>query len=302
MIQDLQPTLANNSTIESCIQWVHDHLKQADLFYGHGSDNAWDEAVFLVMSALKMPIQGDTNKLQQIVTAEQALQIKEWTENRISTRNPLPYITSKAYFCGLEFDVNKDVLIPRSPIAEMIGTAFQPWLADEPANILDLCTGCGCIAIACAYAFPNATVDATDLSQEALQMAAVNRLKHGLETRLRLFQGDLFTALPEPKPQYDLIVSNPPYVDAEDMSDLPDEFKREPEMALAAGKDGLDLVRIILAQASDYLTDNGVLVIEVGNSAAALELAFPKIAFTWVEFEYGGHGVFVLDKGQLAVL
>ena len=302
MSQNLPKTLAKNSTIESCIQWVFENMEKADLFYGHGSDNPWDEAVYLVMSALNMPIQGDIEKLQETVSEEHTLRITAWLKSRITTRNPLPYITGKAYFCGLEFKVNEDVLIPRSPIAEMIGNRFQPWLIGEPETILDLCTGGGCIAIACAYAFPNATVDASDLSAEALQVASENRQNHQLEKRLRLFQGDLFSALPEPKPQYDLIVSNPPYVDAEDMSELPKEFKQEPEMALAAGEDGLDLVRVMLSQAAEYLTEKGIIVIEVGNSAAALENAFPEIAFTWIEFEFGGDGVFVLDKEQLAAL
>ncbi len=299
MSQQNLPMLAKNSTIEAWIDWVYQSLQHADLFYGHGSDNAWDEAVFLVMSALKMPIQGDTNKLQLIVVDNDAKQIEHWCQKRILTKQPLPYITGTAYFCGLEFNVSPDVLVPRSPIAEMIVNGFQPWLSNPPSTILDLCTGCGCIAIACTYAFPEARVDATDLSQQALQVASQNSKKHQLDASMKLYQGDLFSALTEPKPLYDLIVSNPPYVDAEDMSDLPDEFKHEPEMALAAGGDGLDLVRVILSQASDYLTDKGIIVIEVGNSAKALEEAYPKLMFTWIEFKQGGDGVFVLDKKQL---
>ena len=302
MSQQIQPSLAKASSVEEWIQWVFESLEKADLFYGHGSDNAWDEAVFLVMSALGMPIQGDSNKLQEIVKEDHVKRITSWTKQRITTHIPLPYITGTAYFCGLEFSVNEDVLIPRSPIAEMIMNGFHPWLKEEPKKVLDLCTGGGCIAIACAYAFPEASVDASDLSDKALLVAAENVHKHHLENRLSLFQGDLFSALPDPKPQYELIVSNPPYVDAEDMSELPEEFKKEPEMALAAGADGLDLVRIMLSEAGQYLTDEGIVVIEVGNSAAALEKAYPKVPFTWIEFEQGGHGVFVLDKAQLAEL
>ncbi len=290
---------SQRTSIEAILDQVHKLFLEADLFYGHGSDNAWDEAVYLVMSALNMPIQGDPEQLHQILSEDQISLIHDWTEQRINSRQPLPYITGKAYFCGLEFEVNEDVLIPRSPIAELIDSGFSPWLDEEPAAVLDLCTGCGCIAIACAYAFPDAKVVATDISSSALKVASRNLQQHNLENRMCLFQGDLFQAVSDSKQRYDLIVSNPPYVDDEDMLDLPDEFKREPELALVAGNDGLDLVRIMLSQASRYLSKKGILVIEVGNSAAALEKAFPKVPFTWIDFEYGGDGVFVLDKQQL---
>ncbi|HFB66031.1 MAG TPA: 50S ribosomal protein L3 N(5)-glutamine methyltransferase, partial [Aeromonadales bacterium] len=224
-------------------------------------------------------------------------------KRRIDNREPLPYITGVAYFCGLPFVVDERVLIPRSPIAELIEQGFSPWIKDEPQRILDLCTGSGCIAIACGYAFPEAELVATDLSEQALEVAEINRIKHHQQNRLSLVQGNLFDALKTcgntVNQQFDIIVTNPPYVDAEDMADLPTEFLLEPELALAAGDDGLELVHTILQQAADFLTTEGLLVVEVGNSAAALEQSYPEVPFTWIEFAHGGDGVFVLTRSQL---
>ncbi|EEX36679.1 hypothetical adenine-specific methylase yfcB [Vibrio metschnikovii CIP 69.14] len=216
---------------------------------------------------------------------------------RINERTPIAYLTNKAWFCGLEFFVDERVLVPRSPIGELIQAQFSPWLLDEPTRIMDLCTGSGCIAIACAYAFPEAEVDAIDISADALQVAEQNIQDHGLEQQVFPIRSDLFRDLP--KEQYDIIVTNPPYVDQEDMNSLPDEFKHEPELGLAAGTDGLKLARRILANAPHYLTDNGILVCEVGNSMIHLVDQYPNIPFTWLEFENGGHGVFLLTKQQL---
>ncbi len=284
-------------TVSDWINWLEKQFLLADLFYGHGSDNAWDEAVFLTFSALNLPLTSDESCLAQILSKTEKKQLLSWFNKRIGQKLPLPYITGKAYFCGLEFNVDSRVLIPRSPIAEMIENYFYPWLQVKPTRILDLCTGSACIAIACAYAFPDAIVDASDLSSEALIVAEQNKLQHKLNERLNLYQGDLFQPLQGKK--YQLIVSNPPYVDKADMDSLPDEFKNEPEMALAAGNDGLDLVRLMLEQAGHFLADDGLLVIEVGNSAEALENSFPNVPFTWVEFENGGEGVFVLTAEEL---
>ncbi len=290
-------------TVKHWLDWTHQQFKQSPLFYGHGSDNAWDEAVYLVMTAMDFPLMGEAHLLDETVHEQQQTTIRQWVKRRIDNREPLPYITGVAYFCGLPFVVDERVLIPRSPIAELIEQGFSPWIKDEPQRVLDLCTGSGCIAIACGYAFPEAELVATDLSEQALEVAEINRIKHHQQNRLSLVQGNLFDALKTcgntVNQQFDIIVTNPPYVDAEDMADLPTEFMLEPELALAAGDDGLELVHTILQQAADFLTTEGLLVVEVGNSAAALEQSYPEVPFTWIEFAHGGDGVFVLTRSQL---
>jgi ribosomal protein L3 glutamine methyltransferase len=218
-------------------------------------------------------------------------------QRRISERIPAAYITGQAWFAGMPFVVDERVLVPRSPIAELIQKQFSPWLDEAPQQILDLCTGSGCIGIACAYAFPDAEVQLSDISFDALAVAEENILQHGLEDRVFALQSDLFENLQGQR--FDLIVSNPPYVDAEDMASLPQEYHAEPELGLASGVDGLDFTRRLLGGVLDYLSDNGVLVVEVGNSWPALEAAYPQLPFTWVEFERGGHGVFVLTAADL---
>ncbi|WP_217554243.1 50S ribosomal protein L3 N(5)-glutamine methyltransferase [Vibrio metschnikovii] len=284
-------------TLQDMIRWTVSRFNAAQLFYGHGTDNAWDEAVQLILPTLYLPIDVPPHVLNSRLTGSERLRVVERVIKRINERTPIAYLTNKAWFCGLEFFVDERVLVPRSPIGELIQAQFSPWLLDEPTRIMDLCTGSGCIAIACAYAFSEAEVDAIDISADALQVAEQNIQDHGLEQQVFPIRSDLFRDLP--KEQYDIIVTNPPYVDQEDMNSLPDEFKHEPELGLAAGTDGLKLARRILANAPHYLTDNGILVCEVGNSMIHLVDQYPNIPFTWLEFENGGHGVFLLTKQQL---
>ncbi|MEI2563666.1 50S ribosomal protein L3 N(5)-glutamine methyltransferase [Vibrio metoecus] len=284
-------------TLQDMIRWTVSRFNAANLFYGQGTDNAWDEAVQLILPTLYLPIDVPPHVLSSRLTSSERLRVVERVIKRINDRTPVAYLTNKAWFCGLEFFVDQRVLVPRSPIGELIQNCFEPWLIEEPTRIMDLCTGSGCIAIACANAFPEAEVDAIDISADALQVAEQNIQDHGLEQQVFPIRSDLFRDLPQE--QYDLIVTNPPYVDQEDMDSLPSEFRHEPELGLAAGSDGLKLARRILANAPLYLKENGVLVCEVGNSMVHMMEQYPHIPFTWLEFENGGHGVFLLTREQL---
>lgn len=284
-------------TIADFLRWGVSRFNEADLFYGHGSTNAWDDAVSLTLFALNLPNNMDDAILQSRLTKTEKNHIISLFLRRIDERIPASYITNMAYFTGLPFYVDERVLVPRSPIGELISNRFSGLLDEEPRRILDLCTGSGCIAIACAYAFENAEVEAFDLSEDALDVALINIHNHELDGRVFPIKSDIFSgASGEP---FDLIVTNPPYVDSEDMGDMPDEFHHEPEMGLACGEDGLDIVRIILAQASEQLSDNGVLICEVGNSMVHMEDIYPEVDFQWLDFELGGFGVFKLTKQQL---
>ncbi|PJC85420.1 50S ribosomal protein L3 N(5)-glutamine methyltransferase [Vibrio sp. HA2012] len=293
----IDEVVAELRTLQDMIRWAVSRFNAAGLFYGHGTDNAWDEAVQLILPTLHLPIDVPPHILNSRLISTERQRIAERVVRRINERIPTAYLTNKAWFCGLEFFVDERVLVPRSPIGELIEARFQPWLVQEPQRIMDLCTGSGCIAIACAHAFPEAEVDAVDISEGALAVAEQNIQDHGMEQQVFPIRSNLFMDLP--KDQYDLIVTNPPYVDEEDMNSLPDEFTHEPELGLAAGTDGLKLVRRILANAPDYLADKGILICEVGNSMVHMMDQYPQIPFTWIEFENGGHGVFMLTKEQL---
>jgi ribosomal protein L3 glutamine methyltransferase len=284
------------STIRDLVRWGVSRFHEQGMFFGHGADNAWDESRLLVLHALYLPWETPEEYLGCRVTASERDLAVALLHKRIEQRIPAAYLTGHARFAGLDFIVDERVLVPRSPIAELIGNRFSPWLSEEPARILDLCTGSGCIGIACAYAFPEAEVLLADLSADALAVAEANIEAHQLQERVEARWSDGFEGMPGER--FDLIVSNPPYVDAEDMADLPDEYLHEPEMGLAAGHDGLDLVRRMLAQAADHLTEQGVLVIEVGNSMVHVMAQWPEVDFDWVTFSQGGHGVFVLSAQQ----
>ncbi|MCL1115090.1 MULTISPECIES: 50S ribosomal protein L3 N(5)-glutamine methyltransferase [Shewanella] len=286
-------------TIGDMLRWAVSRFNDANIYYGHGTDNAWDEAIALVFHALHLPEEIGQQVILSNLTSSEKHKIVELIIRRVRERLPVPYLTNKARFAGLEFYVDERVLVPRSPIAEMINNQFSPWLYNKHVHrIMDLCTGSACIAIACAHAFEDAEVDALDISEDALDVAQINIESLDVMDRVFPIQSDLFSAIPK-GPHYDLIVSNPPYVDAEDIGDMPDEYHHEPAIGLASGRDGLDLTKRILANAADYLTENGVLVVEVGNSMVHLMEQFPDVPFTWVDFEFGGDGVFVLTRDQL---
>jgi ribosomal protein L3 glutamine methyltransferase len=285
-------------TIEDMMRWCVSRFNAAGIYYGHGTDNPWDEAVALVMHTLHLPLDLGHEVRRSRLTSTEKHKIVELVVRRVRERVPVPYLTNTAYFAGLTFFVDERVLVPRSPFAELIENDFKPWLYNKSVQrILDLCTGSACIAIACGYAFPDAEVDAVDISTGALDVAQINIERHGMLDQVFPIQSDGFDALAGQK--YDLIVANPPYVDANDMASLPNEFEHEPELGLASGTDGLSLTRRLLAQAADFLSDDGMMFVEVGNSMVALSEQFPEVPFTWLEFERGGHGVFLLTREQL---
>jgi ribosomal protein L3 glutamine methyltransferase len=273
-------------------------LARARVFFGHGTDNARDEAAALVLHALGLPHSGSAAFYRRRVGRPAQQRVRELLARRIRERIPAAYLTGVTWFAGARIEVDARVLIPRSPIAELIERRFAPWIEpDRVRRLLDVGTGSGCIAIACARALPHVRVDAVDISDGALAVAGRNVRRHRLTRRVRLIRSDHFAALGDAS--YDIIVANPPYVGARELAGLPPEYRHEPRMALAAGRSGLDSVRIILAQAVRHLRPRGLLVVEVGNTERAVRRTWRRLPFVWLEFERGGGGVFLLTREQL---
>jgi len=294
-----QPKIVSpGCSVEVALRAVDSELSKSSLHYGHGTDNAWDEAVQLVLFAMSLPANSGADVLSQTVSAEQAEKIVSLLKARIKQKVPLPYLLGSAWFAGLEFKSDERALVPRSPFAELILTNFEPWYAGpSPQRVLDLCCGGGSIGLAVAHYFPNAQVDLADISEDALALAKENTVAHGLENRVNLFVTDVFANVPEER-KYDLILSNPPYVNAEDLAAMPAEYQHEPAIALGSGVDGLDLTHKILARAGEYLAPHGMLFVELGYSWPALEDAYPNVPFTWLALEHGGEGIFTLEAQQ----
>ena len=294
-----EEAISDLETINDWLRWSASQFSAAGLFFGHGTDNAWDEAVSLILPTLSLPIDTPKELVLTRLTRSEKMMLAEVIAERVNNRTPVAYLTNQAWFAGSPFYVDERVLIPRSPFAELIEKRFSPWLAQEQEvhRVLDMCTGSACIAIALAEKFDEAQVDAVDISTDALDVADINISDYQLEDRVFPIQSDVFSGVAGQK--YDLIIANPPYVDAEDMADLPSEFHHEPELGLASGFDGLDVTRKILAGAAEHLTDNGLLFVEVGNSMVHMEEIYPNAEFEWIDFDKGGLGVFVISKQAL---
>ncbi|MBL1141263.1 MAG: 50S ribosomal protein L3 N(5)-glutamine methyltransferase [Proteobacteria bacterium] len=290
--------MTKSISVRDLIQRTEKQFSEAELFYGHGTDNALDEAFYLVMVAAGLEFDCSDEALDTPLKREILMHIESLIDKRINQRIPVAYLVNQAWFAGRAFYVDERVLIPRSPFAELITSQFMPWLSFNNVNsILDIGTGSGCIPVACAYEFPHAAIDAVDIDDDALAVAKENINKHGFNKRIHLYKSNLFEQLDSKK--YDLIISNPPYVGHNEMQSLPAEYTHEPGHALEASDNGLELVGQILRQASAHLNDDGVLAVEVGNSMNALIESYPDMPFIWLEFERGGEGVFLLNKTDL---
>jgi len=287
------------STVRDVLRYAVSRFTQAGLSFGHGSSNAYDEAAYLVLHTLHLPIDLLDPFLDARLTAEEIDAVLKVIERRAKDRVPAAYITQEAWMHGYRFRVDERVIVPRSFIGELLQDGLQPYVEDpeQVGAVLELCTGSGCLAILAAHAFPNADVDAVDLSPAALEVATLNVHDYELDDRIALFEGDLYAPLPERR--YDVIVTNPPYVNADSMKALPAEYRHEPDMALAGGEDGMDIVRRIIAQARNWLTDDGVLVVEIGNERANVEAAFGGLDLAWMSTSAGDDNVFLIQAADL---
>lgn len=293
-----KPALEELNSLLDFVRWGASQFCRAELHFGHGTDNAIDEAVYLILHALRLPAPLPENLWHSRLTRSEKIEVLELFRQRIEDRIPAPYLMKKAWFAQLEFYVDQRVLIPRSPLAELIEKQFTPWVNTPIHQVLDLGTGSGCLAIATAMYLPEVQVDAVDISAEALAVAQQNVDNYQLNQRVQLIESDLLTKLPAKR--YDIIISNPPYVDAKSLASLPEEYWHEPRLGLEAGDTGLRYIARILQDSRQFLTENGVLIVEVGASVTALTQAYPDLPFTWLMFERGGEGVFLLNADQLS--
>ena len=286
-------------TIRDWLRYAVSQFEASDIFYGHGTDNAYDEAVWLIMSALHLPMDTLNNFLDARLTASERSKLASFIDQRITQHTPTAYLLKEAWLQGLKFYVDERVLIPRSFIAELLNTDLSPWVEfpEMIESAADICTGSGCLGVLLASVFPNAAVDVIDISQDAIDVANINIANYGLDAQVTAIKSDMFNALTGKK--YDIIISNPPYVDAPSMAALPAEYQNEPQLALGSGVAGLDHTHTILREAANYLNDDGILIVEIGHNRDALEAAYPNIIFNWLEVSSGTEFVFLLTKSQL---
>ena len=286
-------------TIRDWIRYAVSQFEASDVFYGHGTDNAYDEAVWLIMSGLHLPMDTLNNFLDARITADESIKLANFIEQRITKHTPTAYLLKEAWLQGLKFYVDERVLIPRSFIAELLADGLSSWIEfpEMVESAADICTGSGCLGILLASVFPNAEIDVIDISQDAIDVANINIANYSLQEQVTAIKSDMFTALKGKK--YDLIISNPPYVDAPSMAALPQEYQNEPQLALGSGDAGLDHTHTILREAANYLNDDGILIVEIGHNREALEAAYPNIIFNWLEVSSGNEFVFLLTKSQL---
>jgi ribosomal protein L3 glutamine methyltransferase len=286
-------------TVRDWLRFTVSRFYQTELFFGHGSSDAYDEAVYLILHTLHLPLDRLEPFLDARLTDSERTEVLNIIQRRVQERVPAAYLTNEAFLGEFSFYVDERVIVPRSFIAELLRTQLAPWIAEPEAidSVLDMCTGSGCLAILAAHEFPYSQVDAVDLSADALAVAQHNVADYELQDRVQLIQSDLFTQLGDKK--YDIIISNPPYVDAPSVAELPQEYLHEPELALGSGEDGLDATRTILKHAARHLNDNGILIVEIGHNRDAIEAAYPKLPFTWLDVTAGDQFVFMLHKNDL---
>lgn len=292
----LNESLKDLFTINDFLRWTYSKLKESNIWYGHGTNNAWDETLYLILATLGITFNMPKNLYNSRLTNNEKNMIVKLIKKRVINRIPVAYLVNKAWFCNFEFYVDQRVLIPRSPIAELINQKFSSLINYKPKFILDLCTGSGCIAVACSYMFPDARIDAVDISKDALKVAKKNIYMHRLHNKIKLINSNLFDKL---NLKYDIIITNPPYVSLDDIKILPKEYSYEPTIGLNAGKDSLKIVKKIIFNANNFLTNKGILICEVGNNIKYLLKKYCNIPFQLINLKNGGEGVFVLKKSQL---